>query len=961
MYTPLNIKTENSILSSLIKIDDLIAFALKNNVKSLTITDSKMYGAYYFYKKCKSNGIKPIIGIDLLVDGVSVILYCKNYNGYKNLLKLVSLDSVTISDINTYSSDLICIVPFNSFSLYDRLSKIFSDIFIGYKDINELNKLNYDNLVYMNEILCLEKGDLKYLSFLDSIKNGVSVSGIDKYDSNYLVLFDDVKKMFPNHLDNNYKISEMCDLEIKLERDLLPKYDCPDGLDSYSYLKKLCVDGLKKIFGNTVSKKYVDRLKYELDVINKMGFCNYFLVVSDYVNFSKSNGILVGPGRGSAAGSLVSYVLGITTIDPIKYNLLFERFLNPERVTMPDIDIDFEFTRRQEVVDYCISKYGVKHVCPIITFGTLAAKQSIRDVGRCLEIPIKTIDRLCSMIDSKLDLKKNYDSNPKIKNFLSTDNELVNLYRIASRLEGLKRHTSIHAAGIVMSCVDLDEIIPLDNSHDFYTTGYSMEYLEELGLLKMDFLALKNLTLINDVLKEVGIGFDDIPNDDVDTLKLFQSGDTLGVFQFESSGMISFLKKFKPSSFEDIVSSIALYRPGPMSNIDSFIKRKRGLEKIDYIDPSLESILKSTYGIIVYQEQIMMIAQVMAGYSFGEADILRRAMSKKKESVLLAERDKFIKGSVSLGYDREKALKVYELILKFASYGFNRAHSVSYAMISYRIAYLKVHYPLVFMKHLLNSNIGGEVKTREYVYECKNRGINILKPDINISGLEYVLHDGYLVYPLSSIKGIGYQSVLKIIESRNVPFKDIFDFVKRCSFKSIGRDVFTSLVFAGSFDSFGYNKRTLIENLDKILNFSDLGDLLSDDMLPILDEFSEYDSKFLMEKEFEIFGFYVSNHPVTSYKEKYGTIDLVDISNYFDKVINIVVYVDRVKEVDTKKGDKMCFVTGSDEVSSIDVVFFPKIYNNDICIHDILYLNGRVEKRNDEYQFVVNKINEIIR
>jgi len=959
MYTPLNIKTENSILSSLIKIDDLIDFALKNNIKSLTITDNKMYGAYYFYKKCKSNGINPIIGIDLIVDGFNVILYCKNYNGYKNLLKLVSLDSVGIDDINTYSGDLICIVPFNSFSLYDRLSKIFSDIFIGYKDKNEMSKLNYDNLVYMDEILCLEKGDLKYLSFLDSIKSGVSISGIDKYDTNYLVL--NVGELYPEYIDNNYKIGEMCNLEIKLEHDLLPKFDCPDGMDSYSYLKKLCVDGLKKIFGDTVSKKYAQRLKYELDVINKMGFCNYFLVVSDYVAYAKSQGILVGPGRGSAAGSLVSYLLGITTIDPIKYNLLFERFLNPERVTMPDIDIDFEFTRRQEVVDYCINKYGVKRVCPIITFGTLAAKQSIRDVGRSLEIPIKTIDRLCSMIDSKLDLKSNYDSNIKIKNFLSTDKELVNLYRVASRLEGLKRHTSIHAAGIVMSCVDLDEIIPLDNSHDFYTTGYSMEFLEELGLLKMDFLALKNLTLINDVLKEAGISFDDIPNDDSETFKLFQNGDTNGVFQFESSGMISFLKKFKPSSFEDIVSSIALYRPGPMSNIDSFIKRKRGIEKIDYIDSSLEPILKSTYGIIVYQEQIMMIAQVMAGFSFGEADILRRAMSKKKESLLISLKDKFINGCLSLGYDKDKALKVYELILKFASYGFNRAHSVSYAMISYRIAYLKVHFPLIFMKHLLNSNIGGEVKTREYVYECKSRGFNILKPDINVSGIEYVLHDGYLVYPLTSIKGIGYQSVLKIIESRSVPFKDIFDFIKRCSFKSIGRDVFTSLVFAGCFETLGYNKRTLIENLDKILNYSDLGDILGDDLLPILDEYPEYDSKFLMEKEFEIFGFYVSNHPVTSYKEKYNSIDLCDISNYFDKIINIVVYVDRVKEVETKKGDKMCFITGSDEVSSIDVVFFPKVYTGDINAHDILYLNGRVEKRNDEYQFVVNGINEIIR
>ena len=956
MYTPLNIKTENSILSSLIKIDDLILFANKNNIKSLTITDNKMYGVYYFYKKCKESGIKPIVGLEVLVDSYKVILYCKNYNGYRNLLHITSND-IDLDILKKYSSDLICIVPFESMSIYDKLS-FYDDIFIGYKNSFEESSLDYDNLVYMNEILCLDEKDLDYLRFLSGIRDGVSYDEVSKFSDNYLMLFDSVCDLFPKYLSNNYKVYDMCNLEIEVQHDLLPRFDCPDGMDSYSYLKKLCTIGMKKLFGDTVSRKYVDRLKYELDVINKMGFCNYFLIVSDYVSFAKSQGILVGPGRGSAAGSLVSYLLGITTIDPIKFDLLFERFLNPERVTMPDIDIDFEYTRRQEVVDYCILKYGERRVCPIITFGTLAAKQSIRDVGRCLSIPIKTIDRLCSMIDSKLSLKENY-SNVRIRNFLSTDKELVRLYRVASRLEGLKRHTSIHAAGIVMSSSDLDNVIPLDKSHDFYTTGYSMEFLEELGLLKMDFLALKNLTLINDVLKEINISFDDIPSNDDDTFKLFQSGDTLGVFQFESSGMVSFLTKFKPSNMEDIIASIALYRPGPMSNIDSYIRRKRGIEKIDYIDPVLEPILKSTYGIIVYQEQIMMIAQVMAGYSFGEADILRRAMSKKKEDVLLGERDKFINRSVSLGFSFDKAKQVYDLILKFASYGFNRAHSVSYALISYRIAYLKVHFPLHFMKHLLNSNIGGEVKTRSYVYECKSRGINILKPDINISGLEYNVHDGYLVYPLTVIKSIGYQSVVKILESReNVPFSDIFDFVKRCDVPS---NVLENLIYSGCFESLGYNRKTLIQNLDKIVNYGELGELLSSDMMPILDSYPEFDNKFLMEKELEIFGFYISNHPVTAYKKKYETIDLGNLSNYFDKKINIVVYVDRIKVLDTKKGEKMCFVTGSDEASSIDVVFFPRAYDDSISVHDILYLNGKVEKRYDNYQFIVEKVIEIIK
>ena len=954
MYTPLNIKTENTLLTSLIRIDELVDFALSNNIKSLSITDTKMYGVYYFYKKCIENGIKPIIGLDINYDNYRIILYCKNYNGYRCLLKLSSLDKVISSDfINV--DDLICIVPYSSLDKYDELKSIFSSIFVGYKNKQE-EELGYANMVYMNDILCIDKSDLGYIKYLECIKTGKSINEM-LYSSCYMLSFDEVNKLYPRYISNNYKIYDMCHLKMEYSKDLLPKYDCPDKMDSLSYLKSLCVRGMKRIFGSSAPKVYVDRLKYELDVINNMGFCNYFLVVSDYVRFAKESGILVGPGRGSAAGSLVSYLLNITTIDPIKYNLLFERFLNPERVTMPDIDIDFEYTRREEVVNYCISKYGSKRVAPIITFGTLGAKQSIRDVGRCLSIPGKTIDRLCSYINSDISLKDNY-SNPNIKKLLSTDKSLVKLYNVASRLEGIKRHTSIHAAGIVMSSVDLDEVIPLDFNHDFYTTGYSMEFLEELGLLKMDFLALKNLTLINDVLKDVGISFDSIPMNDIDTIKLFQSGNTSGVFQFESSGMISFLKKFKPSSFEDIIACIALYRPGPMSNIDKFIARKHGKEAISYIVPSLEPILKSTYGIIVYQEQIMQIAQVMAGYSFGEADILRRAMSKKKESILIKEREKFIDGCVNNGYSLDDSNQVYDLILKFASYGFNRAHSVSYAMVSYRIAYLKVHYPLIFMKELLNSNIGSDSKIREYIYECKERNINVLTPNINISDSKFILSDNGLLFPLTSIKGVGNQYALKIISEReNGEFLNIFDFVKRCSVAGIMEE----LIFSGCFDSFGYNKKTLIDNLEKIVNYSSLGELFDDDkFLPILDYRDEYDSKYLMEKEYELFGFYLSNHPVTGYKKKYNTINLFNISNYFDKVIDLVVYVDRIKEVDTKKGDKMCFITGSDEGTSIDVVMFPKIYNSNIKIHDILYLNGRVEKRHDSYQFVVNKVKEII-
>lgn len=957
MYTALNIKTENSLLTSLIKIDDLVEFAINKGLKSLSITDNKMYGVYYFYKKCKSCGIKPIVGLEVIVDNFKLILYCKNYNGYKNLLKLTSLEGISFEKLSMYSSDLVCIVPFESMGIYDKMIPIFSSLFIGYK--NEVQEeLSYDNLVYMNDVFCLDKGDLFYLKYLKSIRDGIPVSQIDDVYDNYLLSYDEVCEKYPKYISNNFIIGDICNLEIEFQHDLLPKYPCPDNLDSYQYLKKLCVSGLKSIFGDTVSKVYVDRLKYELSIIEKMGFCNYFLVVWDYVKFAKESGILVGPGRGSAAGSLVSYVLNITTIDPIKYDLLFERFLNPERVTMPDIDIDFEYTRRQEVVDYCISKYGEKKVAPIITFGTLGAKQSIRDVGKSLEIPLKMVDRLCSFLDSRADLKENY-KNVKVKNYLSANKELVNLYKIATRLEGLKRHTSIHAAGIVMSNVSLDEVIPLDKTHEFYTTGYSMEFLEELGLLKMDFLALKNLTLINDILREVNISFDDIPMNDGSTIKLFKSGKTSGIFQFESAGMINFLNKFRPNSFEEIVATIALYRPGPMGNIDTYIKRKRGIEVVSYIVPEIESILKPTYGIIVYQEQIMQIAQVMADYSLGEADVLRRAMSKKKEDVLLKEKDSFINRSVKKGFNFNDASLVYDLILKFASYGFNRAHSVAYAMVAYRIAYLKVHYPLFFMKELLNTNIGSEAKTREYVYECKQGIVNILKPDINISDKEYIIYDGNLVYPLTSIKSIGIQVALKILTEReNGSFLSVFDFVKRCR---VGKNVLEALIFSGCFELFGYNKKTLIDNLEKIVNYSELGDLFDgEEFLPIIEESAEYDKKFLMEKELEIFGFYLSNHPVTSYKRQYKTIDLIDISKYFDKSIDIVVYVDKVKELETKKGDKMCFITGSDEVATIDVVMFPRVYDNSISIHTILYLNGRVEKRYDKYQFVVNRIIDII-
>lgn len=963
MYTPLYIKTDNSLLSSLINIDELIKYALKNNISSLSITDNNMYGVIEFYNKCIINNIKPIIGLELTIENKKIILYCIDNNGYKNLIKLSTINSektIDYDNLKKYSASLICIVLYKDMDIYETLEKIYEKIYIGYKNEFEYEKIQNTNKVYINQICYLNEFDDIYLKYLTAIKNSQLIENVENVlINNNLILEKDLLKLNFD-LTNNYEITKMCNIKIEHEDNLIPKFKCPDSLDSYTYLKKLCIDGLKKIFGNTVNKIYVDRLKKELEIINKMGFCNYFLIVWDYVKYAKENSILVGPGRGSAASSLVAYVLNITTIDPIKYNLLFERFLNPERITMPDIDIDFEYRYRDAMVKYVISKYGIKNVAPIITFGTLGAKQAIRDVARTMSIELKMVDNLCKMIDSNLTLLENYNKNSKIKNYISINEELKNLYKVATKIEGLKRHTSIHAAGVVMCDKPLDEVIPLDKSHnDFYVTGYSMEYLESLGLLKMDFLALKNLTLIKDAIDELNINFDDIPINDKKAINIFTKANTIGIFQFESEGMINFIKKLKPDNVEDVIASLALFRPGPMNNIDSYIKRKKGIEKIDYIHDDLYDILKDTYGIIIYQEQIMLIASRMASYTLGEADVLRRAMSKKKESILINEKEKFITRSIANGYDEKIATKVYELILKFASYGFNRAHSVSYAMISIKMAYLKANYSLVFMKNLLNMVIGNSIKTNEYIYECKKLNVELTKPDINISEDKYIQKNGKLFFPLNLIKNIGVGAVELILKERHKKqFDDIFDFINRCYGKIVNRQVIESLIYSGAFDSLNYNKRTLIYNLDVIINYGEIGSLLQDELKPIIEEKEEFKQEELMQYELDMFGFYITTHPITKYKIKYNNLSINEIENEINKDVELVLLVNKVKENTTKKNEKMCFINAMDEVSNIDLVLFPKVYekNQNINRLDVIHLFGRVEKRFDKVQIIVNKM-----
>ncbi len=970
MYAPLYIKTNNSLLESMIRIEELIEFAKVNNIKALTITDNRMYGVMEFYKACVSNNIKPIIGLEVIMEK-KIVLYVKDINGYKNLVKLSTISSertITLDDLKKYSDNLICIVPYESIDLYESLYNIYKDIYKSYKSVKEKEELTGNNLVYMNETLYINKNDAEYLPYLHGIKDSIMVSDV-KLDTknNFVIAENIIIKYFPEHLENNKKIVDMCNVEIGYTPDLLPKYKCPNNMDSFEYLKKLCIEGLKRIFGTSVSNVYKERLKYELDIINKMGFCNYFLVVWDFVKYAKENGIYIGPGRGSAAGALVSYVLDITTIDPIKYNLFFERFLNPERITMPDIDIDMQDNKREELINYCINKYGKKKVVPIIAFGTLASKQVVRDVGRTMDIDLQIIDYICKNLDSRLSLKDNLRNNKRLADYIDLDEELTKLYEVASKFEGLKRHTTIHAAGIIMSEVDIDDIVPLDKSHEgFYTTAYSMNYLEELGLLKMDFLAIKNLTIIHNIIDDIGsdLTFDNIPENDEAALKVFTDVDTLGIFQFESQGMMSFLRKFKPSSFEDVFAAIALYRPGPMQNIDTYIKRKQGKDPIDYYHDNLVDILKNTYGIFIYQEQIMQVASVMAGYSLGEADILRRAMSKKKEEILIKEKDKFITRSVDRGYDKDLSTKVYEVVRSFAAYGFNRSHSVAYSMVAYRMAYLKSHYPLYFMKELLTNFMGSESKTKEYIYECKMRNINILNPSINHSNNIYMIDNKSIRYPLTGIKGLGNNAAMTIIDERNKErFKDIYDFFKRCYNKAVNRKVVENLIYAGALEEFGFNRKTLIMNLDELINYSEISGGFDDEfnLKPEIKVYEEFSKKDILAEEINTFGFYLTNHPVTEYKNKAGLVQISELDKYFDKVINIVLLVDRKNEVTTKKNDKMLFVTGSDEISNVDVVLFPMIYEKyqDIQIGDVLGINAKVEKRFDKYQLVVNTIKHL--
>lgn len=966
-YTALQVKTSYSILNSLNDIKKLVSKARDYGYKNLAITDEgNMFGVMEFYLECKKNDIKPIIGIELHILEYVVLLYAKNISGYKNLIKLATIVSdreLQIEDLEEYSSDLILVMPYNGYN--EEIYQIYYERFIGYSNIDDRNMI-HDKAVFINNVSYLNEEDNEYLDYLVMIGEGKTLGeyAFHEKTGRHLLTLEEVKtNSLEEDIINTKYISDNCNLELGYTAGLLPIYD--KNINSQEHLRMLSHKGLLKRLNGNVPDEYMERLEYELRVIQEMGFSDYFLIVYDYVLYAKKNNILVGPGRGSAAGSLVSYTLGITEVDPIKYNLLFERFLNKERVTMPDIDIDFDADRRQEVIDYVTEKYGEKQVVGIITFNTLGAKQAIRDVGRVLNLKSNLIDSVAKMCGS--DLRQSYQDNLQLKKLIANSEDVRKMYQIALHIEGLPRHISVHAAGVVMSNRNIDEIIPLyRNQLGMYVSGYSKDYLEPLGLLKMDFLGISNLTMVSRVIEDIrndtrlNITFSNIPFQDKKTIELFNKGDTEGIFQFESAGMIKFLKQLKANNFNDIVAAIALYRPGPMDSIPEYIRRKNGRVKIDYIHPDLEDILKETYGIIIYQEQIMQIASVMAGYSLGEADILRRAMSKKKESIMLSEREKFVNNSIKRGYDKEVAVRVYDLILKFANYGFNKSHAVAYSLIAYRMAFLKVHFYQYFMIGLLNNTINNEIKTSGYIAMLRSNKIKVKKPDINLSMNKYIIIDGEIICPLSIIHNVGNNITNMILKEREKgKFIDFIDFTKRMYSQTVNRKVLESLIMASAFDSFDDNKKTLMNNLDEVLNYVELAQDagLIEIPEPMIDKFQEYSKDELIRQEFLLFGFYLSEHPVSNYKDEHS-LSTLDMNRYVDKYMELILEINNIREVVTKKNDVMAFVRASDEYKQIDLTLFPKIYkeNRDIQVHDIVKVSGSVEKRLDNYQLIVTKI-----
>ncbi|WP_110114100.1 DNA polymerase III subunit alpha [Bacillus sp. CGMCC 1.16541] len=1031
-FVHLQVQSSYSLLQSSIKIDELVHKAKQLQYDSVALTDENvMYGIVPFYKACKAKGIKPIIGLTLSIlhsqndeesRAYPMVLLAESEVGYRNLLKMSSIvqtkeqKGLNRKWLPHYREGVIAITPGSRGEIEtlieqghieeaEKSVQFFQHLFgenhfylsvqqHGHHNqplqakVIELARKSQVPVVVTNDVRYLEKEQHFAQDCLVAIKQGTELDDEqrEKLEGSeyYLKSKEEITELFldvPEGLANTISIAERCQVELPLGANVLPKYPVPTHQTANEYLKHLCEKGLKERVPN-VSNNYIERLQFELHIIQSMNFSDYFLIVWDFMDYAHRNGIITGPGRGSAAGSLVAYVLRITNVDPIKHDLLFERFLNPERISMPDIDIDFPDTRRDEVIQYVAQKYGQLHVAQIITFGTLAAKAAIRDVGKVIGATSEDISMLSKLIPNKvgITLRQAYDLSQPLREVLSQSPKARQVFETATKIEGLPRHTSTHAAGVVISEKPLTDVIALqEGSNDVYLTQFPMGALEDIGLLKMDFLGLRNLTILDEVVKQIKretgeqINLDSIPADDHKTFLLLAKGDTTGIFQLESEGMRKVLKQLKPTELEDIVAVNALYRPGPMEHIPVYIRRKHKQESVHYPHPVLESILNRTYGVIVYQEQIMQIASRMAGFTLGEADLLRRAVSKKNKQVLDEQRNHFVQGCLKEGYDEQVAQSIYDLIVRFANYGFNRSHAVAYSMVAYQLAYLKANYPVQFFSALLTSVIGNEAKLGQYIQEIKQRHLTLLPPSINKSFYPFKVENGQIRYSLAAIKHVGIAALKEIVKERKKkPFDDLFDFCIRVSMRIINRKVLESLILAGCFDEFKENRATLLASIDVAMEHANL-------VQPTEDSDGFFDEEFMLKPKYvvkeelsleerlkhekEVLGFYLSSHPVSAYKDirifnQWKTIyqlsESVAASN-----IETIVFLGRERVIRTKKGEEMAFFTISDETGELDAVSFPNVYNRFSMLlksGEVLLIRGKLEDRDYRKQFVIQHV-----
>ncbi|WP_125605636.1 DNA polymerase III subunit alpha [Lapidilactobacillus bayanensis] len=1017
-FVNLQVRSCFSLLQSSNKIDDLVKQAQEMGYDALALTDlNTMYGVVHFYRAAKAAQIKPIIGLTLQLSGLmaadhqyELILLAQDNQGYHDLFRISSLkmtqDQLSWSEVAPLLAHLIVIMPPKTgetaallladaaerqawhVKLQQQLPDDAPQFYMGISTRQSSRTLQQQiaDLATELDYALVALDDVRYLHADDAFTNEVlaaidSGSQIDtpelrakQQGTFYLETPEQVSERFAraglsDAAALTATIADRCQVELEFKRAQLPHFAVPEGTNAAAYLRSLAQAGLKRRLAGQATPEYQERLDYELKVIGAMGFADYFLIVWDVIRYAHQQKIMTGPGRGSAAGSLVAYTLGITEVDPLKYHLLFERFLNPDRVSMPDIDLDIPDNRRDELIQYMHERYGDTHMAQIITFGTMAAKQALRDVGRTFNLMQNEMSDWSKAIPSQLNitLREAYQKSEGLKNLVAASDLNQLLFKTALAIEGLPRHYSTHAAGIVLGEKPLTDTVPMQNGGEgIKLTQLPKGDVEALGLLKMDFLGLRNLTILDQTVQAIRTHYPElkafdprkIDLEDSQTLQLFQKGDTDGVFQFESDGIRNVLIKLKPTEFRDIVATNALYRPGPMENIPTFIARKNGQGKVAYPIPELADVLGDTYGVLVYQEQVMQVAVEMGGFSMGQADILRRAVSKKKKADLDNARASFIAGAQKQGYSVSVAMTVYDYIERFANYGFNKSHAVAYSMIAFWLAYLKVHFPAEFFLSLLNANLNNERKTAAYLQELRNRKIEVAGPDINLSQTTFTLNHHVVRFGFEVIKGIRRDFVRALLDERqaNGRYKNLNDFLKRQTSRFLKLEPIITLAKVGCFDSFDENRKQVVANLENLIESLQLsGDSvpLFDVLAPKVEQVADYSNQERLELEKELLGAYVSGHPLSGYQQTFNREHVTTVQRLTQQPANLLVYLHHVKVIRTKRGEQMAFVSAEDLTDEVEITVFPRTFHQAQSLLEagkVILVKGKLDQRHDRGQ-----------